>query len=291
MSGGVKHKLYFSTRCRFCQAFMEELIRTPFVREVSAICVDPSPSRPPLPPWLKSVPALLVFGEHEPRIGPGPVNNWLAERRIGSGAPGASGSFSSSPSSAFDDRRTPLAAPVYNPDMSPRAEATSRMAVGGAGTTIPPSRSIATGPMPSKLPAAISANTEANSSMAPPVLAGSELVGEKGPEAYHETEMSGGSWSDNYSFLGEVGYTAEKGYDPIMRNFKSLYDEDAGAAATSARGSGYGGVAGGAASGGGAASAAATGKPASAKEAALLRDYEAYAASRDRDVMPPPQRR
>lgn len=278
MSAGAKHKLYFSARCRFCQAFMEELIRTPFVREVSAICIDPSPSRPQLPRWLKSVPAMMVAGESEPRIGPGPVNNWLAERRIGASSAAGGGTRS-----AFDDRRTPLAAPVYNPDMSPRAEATSRMAVGGAGTTIPPSRSIATAPMPTKLPAAISASTEANSSMAPPVLAGSELAGEKAPEAYHETEMSGGSWSDNYSFLGEVGYTAEKGYDPIMRNFKSLYDDDAGAAATSARGSGYGAPAGGAA-------AAPAGKPASAKEAALLREFEAYAASRDRDIAPAPKR-
>jgi hypothetical protein len=72
---------YFSKKCRFCQAFFEELSASPYVKEIKFLCVDPSPGRPPLPAWLKSVPALVVDGEDTPRVGPAAVNNWLAERR------------------------------------------------------------------------------------------------------------------------------------------------------------------------------------------------------------------
>jgi hypothetical protein len=78
----MAHTCYFSKRCRFCQAFFEELSSTPYVKEIQFICVDPSPSRPPLPAWLKSVPSLIVQGEYEPRVGPAAVNNWLFERRL-----------------------------------------------------------------------------------------------------------------------------------------------------------------------------------------------------------------
>ncbi len=78
------HICYFSKRCRFCQAFFEDLSKTPYAREIRFVCVDPSPSRPPLPAWLKSVPTLVVEGEGSPRIGPAAVNGWLAERMNGS---------------------------------------------------------------------------------------------------------------------------------------------------------------------------------------------------------------
>lgn len=241
---------------------MEALISTPFVREVQAICVDPSPTRPPLPPWLKSVPTLVVVGESAPRVGPSEVNNWLAERKIGGGAPRSSGA---------EDRRSALAAPVYNPDgsgglrnsvvtsppsytapVSPSTYAPLPAAAGGGGAKLPP---------------AISASTPATAAMAPPKLAGSS---EEGPAAYHGTEMGGGKWSDAYSFVNHTDYTAEKGYDPIVRNFELL---------------------GGPTVAGGAATSASAAPKRSAKEDALLRDFEAYAASRDRDVAPPVMRK
>lgn len=239
---------------------MEELVASPFVHEFHLICVDPSPSRPPLPPWLKSVPALVALGEDTPRIGPGPVNNWLFERKQG-----VSNTSAKSVSNALEERRAPLALPVYSPDVAPRPTATSRTpapALGGAGDRA--------------LPPAISGSTAADSSMSPPALGGGE-----GPAAYHDSEMSGGTWSDAYSFLGGAEFTSDKGYNPIHRNFESLLPVGAGAG---------GGGGGGGAGGAGGASAAPTAKR-SAKEDALLREFEAFSASRDRDVPGPVARR
>lgn len=223
MESAAKHRLYFSTRCRFCQAFMEELVKMPFVREVTPICVDPSPGRPPLPAWLKSVPTLAVYGEDKPRVGPGEVNNWLFERKLGGGN-----------STKHANNRTV--------DLPMPSASTS-----------------------AKLPAAISASTPADKGTGPPALAGNVL---EGPDAYHETEMSGGNWSDSYSFLNHTEYSAEKGYDPISRNFEPLVNVDALGRKTT-NGPGV---------------AAPAQQKRSAKEDALLRDYEAYAANRDRDV-------
>lgn len=235
-----KHRLWYSTKCRHCQGFLEELSRTPFVSQFQLICVDPSPSRPQLPSWLRSVPTLMVAGESEPRVGPGPVNNWLFEARLNqSGNAGPK-----TPQQSIDDRRGPLAAPVYSPDMAPRGETTSRsnprtggsMAVsGGGGATV--------------------------TDMGSP-------NGE--PSAYYGSEMEGGMWSDNFSFLGSE-FSSDKGVNPIERNFASLIP---------------GGAAGSSAS---AAAAAVAGPQAqrTAKEDKLLKEFEAYTATRDRDVSRP----
>jgi len=224
--------LYYSTRCRFCQAFLEELVKTPFVPEFKLVCVDPSPSRPPLPSWLKSVPSMIVLGESTPRVGPGPVNNWLAERKIGAGGIKTS-------MEAMEERSKPLTMPTYSPDIAPRPNATSR--------TAPPTS--ATGPV------------------------GAD--GGEGPAAYHDTEMGGTKWSDDYSFLGGAEFSSDKGYDPIARNFESLLPVSAGP--------------------GGSASAsvpaAASGPKRSVKEEQLLNEFEKFAASRDRDVPGPISRK
>lgn len=234
---------------------MEELSHTPYVPEFQLICVDPSPGRPPLPAWLKSVPSLWVAGEDTPRIGPGPVNNWLFERKNG-----GSGSTRSA-AAAMEDRRAPLAPPVYNPDMSPRAETTGR-----AAAAAPPPRGGS-----GALPAAISSSTPANSTMSPPTVADSS----DGPMGFHFGEMSGNRLSDSYSFLGGPEFSAEKGFNPIPKNFELLGGPGA-----------MGGPAG-SASGG---AAAAAHKP-SAKEAKLLSDFERYTAARDRDIPGPPTRK
>jgi hypothetical protein len=78
-----QHLCFYSLRCRFCQAFLEELSRSPYHREFKFICVDTQPggARPPLPPYVKAVPTLMIVGEDEPRVDSG-VMNWLSERRL-----------------------------------------------------------------------------------------------------------------------------------------------------------------------------------------------------------------
>lgn len=257
---------------------MEELIRTPFVREVAAVCVDPSPTRPPLPPWLKSVPTLVVMGESSPRIGPGPVNNWLFERRLG-GPGGSSPTFASSGprnSVVIDDRRIP--APSYSvdavsrPGISSPAMTAPAMSPVTSGRVGPVSRGDVSVSSNGSLPAAISANTEGDKSAAPPVLAGS--TDDSSVQPYFGLEMSGKSWSDIYSFLIERAATDSDAGSMITRNFELLKSLIGG-------GAGSGPV------GGGGGSARAT----TEKEAALLREFEAYTASRDRDVKGPVMRK
>jgi hypothetical protein len=251
---------------------MEELIRTPFVREVAAVCVDPSPTRPPLPPWLKSVPTLVVLGESSPRIGPGPVNNWLFERRLG----GTGGAAAPPPrnSVVMDDRRIP--APSYSVDAvsRPGMSAPAPTSPATSGRVGPVSRGDVSVASNGRLPAAISASTEGDKSAAPPVLAGS--TDDSAVQPYFGLEMSGKSWSDIYSFLVERAATDSDAGSMITRNFELLKSLIGG-------GAGSGPVGG----GGGGGSAHAT----TEKEAALLREFEAYAASRDRDVKGPVMRK
>jgi hypothetical protein len=93
MSGGAKHVCYYSTRCPFSQAFLEELSRTPYTKEFRFVCVDavPGKGRPTLPPEVKSVPMLKIDGEGEYRKDSN-VMNWLSERRLrdSPAGPGAS---------------------------------------------------------------------------------------------------------------------------------------------------------------------------------------------------------
>lgn len=133
------HVCYFSKKCRFCQAFFEELSATPYTREIRFVCVDPSPGRPPLPAWLKSVPTLVVEGEEAPRVGPSAVNNWLFERKLLANNGNTSGSSSVG------------ALPSYAPPPKPQQS--------------------------NKLPDPISANTPASSKQGPPVLPGSQMNG------------------------------------------------------------------------------------------------------------------
>ncbi len=222
------HVCYFSKKCRFCQAFFEELAATPYTKEIRFICVDPSPGRPPLPAWLKSVPTLVVAGEDSPRVGPSAVNNWLFERKLLSGG------------------------------------GTNRNGnVGNSGST------------PQRLPEPISANTPASSKQGPPALPNSTMEG--GIEAWHGAEMSGGIWSDDYSYLDDP-FTSDKGYNPIIRNWEPL----AGAVPPPAMRGGGGG-------GGGAGLGSAGfsgGPPKSAKEEKLSKEFEAFAKMRDMEFAP-----
>ena len=236
-----KHTLFYSAKCRYCQAFLEELASTPYRAEIQLVCVDPSPSRPPLPKWLKSVPTLAVLGESAPRVGPGPVNNWLFERKQGSGVP------QKSPQQAYQERNAPLALPNYSPDIAPRPDATSRTPAPQKGST------------GGSLPPAISSSTPASSSMGP------ESASMEGPLAYHSNEMGSGKWSDNYSFVGGDAFSSEKGYNPIERNFESLVPMSAS----------------------GVRQSSAPAPKRSAKEEALMNEFQAYSAQRDLDIPGP----
>jgi hypothetical protein len=83
MSGGGPHICFYSAKCRYSQAFLEELTRTPYAKEFRFVCVDvgPTGTRPTLPPYVKAVPTLMIAGEPEPRTDSA-VMNWLSERRL-----------------------------------------------------------------------------------------------------------------------------------------------------------------------------------------------------------------
>ena len=83
MSGGGPHLCFYSTKCRYSQAFLEELARTPYAKEFRFVCVDvgPTGTRPTLPPYVRAVPTLMIAGEPEPRTDSA-VMNWLSERRL-----------------------------------------------------------------------------------------------------------------------------------------------------------------------------------------------------------------
>jgi len=75
---------YYSNKCQWSKAFVSELAKTPWKNEFRFICVDPSSTRPQLPPWLKKVPTIVVAGEPEPRTD-SDVMNWLYEKRMKEG--------------------------------------------------------------------------------------------------------------------------------------------------------------------------------------------------------------
>jgi hypothetical protein len=167
-----KNTLYFGTKCRYCQAFLEELRTTPFMKEFNFVCVDPSPNRPPLPRWLKSVPSMLAAGESEPRVGPGPVNNWLFERKMGGSVAAATKSTA--------ERNMPLTQPVYSADVGARPTTSTR-------GTPPPS----TGPVP------------ASSGGGPEAYHSTEMSGSKWSDNYSFIGSTDGKTSDKvYNPIG-----------------------------------------------------------------------------------------
>jgi len=89
------HICFYSNRCEWSKAFIEELSKTNYHSEFRFICVDPSPNRPALPSWLKQAPTLVISGEPEPRTN-SDVMNWLYERKMrdGGGKGGAQGASS-----------------------------------------------------------------------------------------------------------------------------------------------------------------------------------------------------
>jgi hypothetical protein len=95
------HICFYSNRCEWSKAFIEEIAKTSHHKDFRFICADPSPNRPQLPSWLKQTPTLVISGEPEPRTN-SEVMNWLYENKLrdgtgtsgsGNGAAGAVGGF------------------------------------------------------------------------------------------------------------------------------------------------------------------------------------------------------
>jgi hypothetical protein len=76
-----KHICFYSNKCQWSKAFIQELAGTQYKNDFRFVCVDPSPNRPKLPDWLKKVPTLVINGENEPRTD-SEVFNWIAHQRI-----------------------------------------------------------------------------------------------------------------------------------------------------------------------------------------------------------------
>lgn len=87
------HICFYSNRCDWSKAFIEEISKTNYHSQFRFICVDPGPNRPQLPGWLKQTPTLVISGDPEPRTN-SDVMNWLYEQKMrdggGKGANGAS---------------------------------------------------------------------------------------------------------------------------------------------------------------------------------------------------------
>ena len=85
---------FYSNKCPWSKAFLTELAQTSYKASFQFICVDPSPSRPPLPKWLKKTPTLVVSGSPDP-LTDSEVMNWLYEKRMKDGSSQQQGAPSS----------------------------------------------------------------------------------------------------------------------------------------------------------------------------------------------------
>ena len=91
------HICFYSNRCDWSKAFIEEISKTNYHSDFRFICVDPSPNRPALPSWLKQTPTLVISGEPEPRTN-SEVMNWLYEQKLkDGGAPKGSTGITAGP--------------------------------------------------------------------------------------------------------------------------------------------------------------------------------------------------
>jgi hypothetical protein len=254
MSGA--HLCFYSARCRYSQAFLEELSRTPYAKEFRFICVDAPPggARPSLPPYVRAVPTLMIAGEHQPRVD-GAVMNWITERRL-----------------------------------RERSEATPAL-MGGGGARPP------VGAAPVTMTAAGGAGTSSSSSSAGPPTGGgpmTDMTGERGGGGlagfFGAGDFAVGG-DEGYAFLNDPTGPSDKSMVRMAGNMAGLGDYGTLSMSDSRMAAGgVAGFVGGGAAGGAAASMADTSRM-SAKERAMNDAYEAFKASRDKDVPLGPVRR
>jgi hypothetical protein len=90
------HICFYSNRCDWSKAFIEEISKTNYHSQFRFICVDPGPNRPQLPGWLKQTPTLVISGDPEPRTN-SDVMNWLYEQKMRDGGGKSSNSGAAGP--------------------------------------------------------------------------------------------------------------------------------------------------------------------------------------------------
>jgi len=81
VKGNGPNICFYSNKCNWSKAFLTELSASPFKSEFKYVCVDPSPSRPKLPSFLKEVPTILVAGDPEPKAS-SEAFNWLSLEKV-----------------------------------------------------------------------------------------------------------------------------------------------------------------------------------------------------------------
>ena len=79
-----KNVCFYSNKDKWSKAFIEELSKTPWIKEFDFKCVDADKSgqKPVLPKWLKQVPTLVITGDESPVKTDTEVMNWLYEKKM-----------------------------------------------------------------------------------------------------------------------------------------------------------------------------------------------------------------
>jgi len=79
--GQPNNVCFYSNKCEWSEAFLKELVKTPYKSEFQFVCIDTTP-RAQLPTWLKQVPTLMIRDDQEPIKTNSEVMNWLYERKL-----------------------------------------------------------------------------------------------------------------------------------------------------------------------------------------------------------------
>jgi len=79
-----KNVCFYSNKDKWSKAFIEELSRTPWIKNFEFNCVDADKNgnKPTLPKWLKQVPTLVIQGDESPIKTDTEVMNWLYEKKM-----------------------------------------------------------------------------------------------------------------------------------------------------------------------------------------------------------------
>lgn len=278
-----QHLCFFSTRCRYSQAFLEELSRTPYSREFRFICVDAPPGgvRPALPPYVRAVPTLMIAGEHEPRTD-AQVMNWLSERRLieRTGAVPTATVPGARPPVGNVGQRTGGGGMTYSAPSGAPTPASYGPSGGGGGSS----------------GAGVSSTAGSGVSVAPPLALNTaaplaDSTG-AGPMAFSGSEFMIGGGDEGFAYIGEEGVSHEKGntFVRMMGNMANFNDLGAATAPIGTLGApGFGAVGGGGMAGGSGPSSTSVrgggaGATMSAKAKSLESAFDSFRSSRDHDM-------
>lgn len=78
------HLCFYSNKDKWSKAFIEEIAKTPWIKDFEFKCVDVDKqgNKPSLPKWLKQVPTLVIDGDQSPVKTDTEVMNWLYEKKM-----------------------------------------------------------------------------------------------------------------------------------------------------------------------------------------------------------------